>query len=757
MIDEKHRIIFYLSPSSINLFNESELLFYYSMILNAEPDTEVTQVYGDAGSLVHEVLEKYAESLNDKTKLNVIKLFDDGWDEKQLNIKTDMYDRVLNKSKYLKAVNNGVRILNCLKDCEFKTEQEISFPLIDDDKFLINVKGIIDLQVFDDNKIDIIDWKTSSSCQDELYEQLEKEEKIKIIDGIIHFVCEVNEMPPFAIQLLHYSYIVHRQSNIVPSTFKVEYVKINKTKAYHFTDKQIKDYKLYIDEFVNKIMLKGSDINKYKIGDINSIFNQHKQKCLNEYNRRNNDRELIIVEKDNKLILFKNFDNRLISMIDKKYSYLVEGYQFSEKFKKRIWDGKKHFLRKSKDMSYLPIGFKPNLTEFIQDYISHFKLDLTLKYIDKNNYELVHTSSVPDKLSDIELYDFQKEAVEECLKNKRGIVFASVGSGKTEIIAEVIRRLDIKTLFLIHRKELMIQTYDRFVLRGLNKNKLLGMMDSSNCNYNNFINIGMIQTIYNRLQDKDMIAYLREVKLVIVDECHHAIASSYKSVLNKINAPYVFGLTGSIPEYKKYELELKSAFGNVLYNIDSNTLMNKDIITRPEVYMFRVDHEFATGYWPDLEKSCIINNKKRNDKIKEICDREDGVKVIIVKKIEHGKILNELISDSIFTYSGSEDEERQRIMKELEKGEVKVLISTLIGEGVSVNRIKHLIIACGMGRNSIAVIQNAGRVMRKHYENGEQVSKKLYDFYDENVEYLEEHSQCRKKEYEKYAEVIFCE
>ena len=113
-----NKINFSLSPSSINLFNDSELLFYYSYVIKAKPDTEVVQCYGAAGNVVHEVLEEY---IADKT-IDIEKLFEIKWEKKKLFEFRGMNGRPLSYQQYLDSVMLGKKLLDTkYKDCKSKS------------------------------------------------------------------------------------------------------------------------------------------------------------------------------------------------------------------------------------------------------------------------------------------------------------------------------------------------------------------------------------------------------------------------------------------------------------------------------------------------------------------------------------------------------------------------------------------------------------------------------------------------------------
>ena len=57
------KISFNLSPTSINTYYQSPLLFYLKYIAKVPDDTDVPVCYGLSGSIVHGGLEKYAKRL----------------------------------------------------------------------------------------------------------------------------------------------------------------------------------------------------------------------------------------------------------------------------------------------------------------------------------------------------------------------------------------------------------------------------------------------------------------------------------------------------------------------------------------------------------------------------------------------------------------------------------------------------------------------------------------------------------------------
>lgn len=130
------------------------------------------------------------------------------------------------------------------------------------------------------------------------------------------------------------------------------------------------------------------------------------------------------------------------------------------------------------------------------------------------------------------LREYQEKLVKQTRNSiKEGFnspcIVSPCGSGKSIMIAEIARlttNKGNKVLFLVHRKELKDQISDTFKWWGVN-------MDH--------VEVGMVQTIVRRL-DKTV-----EPSLIITDENHHSLASSYKKIYNYFEDAKLVGFTAT--------------------------------------------------------------------------------------------------------------------------------------------------------------------------------------------------------------------
>ncbi len=110
---------------------------------------------------------------------------------------------------------------------------------------------------------------------------------------------------------------------------------------------------------------------------------------------------------------------------------------------------------------------------------------------------------------------------------KSPCIVAPCGSGKTVIMAEMAKQAAKKgnrTLFLVHRKELKEQTLNTLEWWGADLD---------------YIEVGMVQTIVRRLEKTT------KPNLIITDENHHSLASSYRKIYNYFPQTRLVGFTAT--------------------------------------------------------------------------------------------------------------------------------------------------------------------------------------------------------------------
>lgn len=146
--------------------------------------------------------------------------------------------------------------------------------------------------------------------------------------------------------------------------------------------------------------------------------------------------------------------------------------------------------------------------------------------------------------SGLELRDYQEEAVVSLVKAKGGVLKAGCGAGKTITGIELVHRIGLRFLWLVHTHDLLDQAKKDFL--ELYPNMDIGLITEGKFEVGKDGAIATVQT----LSKMDPSLYRDEFNIVIVDEVHHAAdridqVLMYKKVLGNMRPRYRYGLTAT--------------------------------------------------------------------------------------------------------------------------------------------------------------------------------------------------------------------
>lgn len=142
-----------------------------------------------------------------------------------------------------------------------------------------------------------------------------------------------------------------------------------------------------------------------------------------------------------------------------------------------------------------------------------------------------------------QLRDYQAKGVHETLQsmasNHSTMFQLPTGGGKTLCMIDIMRRCvlnNYRCMLLAHRKELIDQGRDKLYSMT---NIVSGMiMGNHTTDYSLPVQIGSIQTLKNRNLPK-------KIKVLLIDEAHHATANTYRKIINKYPNAYLLGVTAT--------------------------------------------------------------------------------------------------------------------------------------------------------------------------------------------------------------------
>src|SRR5690606_39575791 len=236
---------------------------------------------------------------------------------------------------------------------------------------------------------------------------------------------------------------------------------------------------------------------------------------------------------------------------------------------------------------------------------------------------------------------------------------------------------------------------------------------------------------------KQMVSTQNQFGTIIVDECHHVPAETFRNTIEKLQTYYLYGLTAT--PFRKYNdgKMIFSHLGEIIANIQPTEIENykqaKIIIRYTEL---NVPYNSKTDNFESLSK-ILVHDTARNKLILEDVNTElnkDKKAVIITERKEHIDTLYLFLKQSyeVIALSGEDSETSQKAKwKILQEGNFQVLITTgqYFGEGTDLQNISCLFLVYPFSFEG-KLIQYIGRVQRS------EINPTIYDYRDYKIDYL---------------------
>lgn len=385
-----------------------------------------------------------------------------------------------------------------------------------------------------------------------------------------------------------------------------------------------------------------------------------------------------------------------------------------------------------------PTGLLPRVKKTFEDRGIKYALSDTRKKPVLGSERLVPRNPLPP------LRYYQKAAVRRLETAHRGVVVACTGSGKTLTIAKMIADLRVKSLIITPSKaitDMMAKTMINYFGKGK-----VDKLTTKTVKIKKPINVCNIQALVKIPYDK-----LQTIDAVFCDEHHHQGADTYLEVNLKHlkNTYYRFGFTATNFRAGGDDMALEAVLSETLYEYPSHQAIADGYLVKPEFKIIENYNNVNSNNYQRVYKEGVVFNKDRNNLIVGTFNSlsKKHSTLILVKQVEHGELLKELIPTAKFIHGQLKDSVRDKIMEDFRKGKERLIIGTsILGEGVDLPIADVLIMANG-GKSPIQVMQNVGRVLRIHPGKEKAI---IYDFADIGAPWLEDHAKERQKIYELY-------
>lgn len=424
-------------------------------------------------------------------------------------------------------------------------------------------------------------------------------------------------------------------------------------------------------------------------------------------------------------------------VIDQVTRFKVPNAEWSDKYKQGKWDGYDHLY--SKRTGRFPLGLLNDVEMALMIEDIDYEIADTRNFIDLERLDLKGSWEHP-------IRDYQLEAMRRALKEKRGIISLPTGTGKTRVAEELINALKLPALFYVGRERLLKQTKKGFEETFDCK---IGMVGDSVVDIRD-ITVATVQTVA-----KLPAAMFNQFPVRIMDECHHTAAKTIYDIARNGNSEYLIGLSATPQREDGMDMYINAGIGSIIYRKTTSEMIEAGYLAQPEIKVLTPSPMTFSkrDKYADVVQRYIVHNRERNELIATTAVQESlvGKVYIHVNRVDHGPILRDMINKRLLKrekerhakwISGkTKTSEKDSVMEEFRNGDLKILVSTLLGEGVDVPEMYCLIMAAGGGKGrKVTVPQILGRVLR----TGKHHIVKFYDCFD-HANYLYDHflERCR--------------
>ena len=369
------------------------------------------------------------------------------------------------------------------------------------------------------------------------------------------------------------------------------------------------------------------------------------------------------------------------------------------------------------------------------------------------------------------LRDEQPLALEQLLHHDTGILSGTTAFGKTVVAIKLIAERKVNTLILVDRITLLKQWQERlsdFLIinetlpemdipagkkRGRKKKtSVIGQLGGGKRELSGILDIAVMQSLSRKGEVKNCV---KDYGMVIADECHHASAFSYESILKTTNAKYIYGLTATPTRKDGHHPILFMHCGPIRYRDNAKKQAEKrpfDHYIIPRFTSLRIplnsDEKDVSiqGLYSE-----VVDNDTRNQQIVE--DVLNSYKrgrncIILTLRTIHVELLvkklREEVPDVVMLMGGMGSKKTREVFKLVtdtpaDKNLILVATGSFIGEGFDEPRLDTLFLAMPISWKG-TLQQYAGRLHRLFLDKKE---VQIYDYVDIHVKMLERMYQKR--------------
>lgn len=444
---------------------------------------------------------------------------------------------------------------------------------------------------------------------------------------------------------------------------------------------------------------------------------------------------------NNQIVLNRNqLKPDMIVFLREHLNFINSDYIIKKKLGKNTFGTEVYFkmLEEKDGLVFIPRGFIGKLLRYCSEQKIAYQLTDDRKKLTEINFSF--------KAS---LYDYQQLAVDATSKKDIGIIVAPPGSGKTIMGLAIIAQRKQPALIIVHRKQLFDQWIERIQSFLGIAESFIGKIVQGQMKIGTHISVAMIQSIDMNNGDSTL---FKSFGTIIVDECHHVPAKTFREVIKNFNSYYLYGLTATPARKNNDEKLIFIHIGDVIHEVkflNENEAASKKLSVIIREKNLIVPFDYKTDFQETLYR-ILTHDSGRNGLIIEDIKTEvrAGRKILVLtERKNHIDVIYQYLKSKfeVIAISGEDSQSSRKIkLKQIEEGHFQIVVSTgqFLGEGADIAKLDCLILAFPFAFEG-KLIQYNGRIQR-----GE-LKPIIYDYRDLHIDYLEKMFHQRNHYYQK--------
>ena len=340
----------------------------------------------------------------------------------------------------------------------------------------------------------------------------------------------------------------------------------------------------------------------------------------------------------------------------------------------------------------------------------------------RNSQSFVSGEIIPHEVQKLTLEKLKQSREEG--KNK-GLVCYATGLGKTYLSAFDAKSFDGKTLFIVHRDEILKKSKDAF--KKVWPEASSGFFNAEEKTTNTKIVFASIQTLY---RENNLRKFKNnEFDYIVLDETHHAADTNvtYSNIVNYFRPKYFLGLTATPERSDDFDVLNEIYDGNMVDEIRTQEAMDKGYLVPYEWRRHLDNVDYSNIRWngrkyyeDDLNELLVIDKRDKLiiEKYKKL-DPKPIKTLAFCVNIDHTERLTKALNKAgIKTSTIHSDtsklskDERKINTKKFIEGSIEVAcVVDIFNEGIDIEKIDCLLLLRPTNSSTIA-IQQFGRGLR---------------------------------------------